>query len=66
LGGLTLRLPQIADKVEIYTSLSSAHRPHATAKEALAELVKLLDKYAPVWYTEEHRDRALSALRRSD
>ena len=33
-----------------------------TAKEALAELIELLEDYAPTWYTEEHHKRALAAL----
>ena len=33
-----------------------------TAKEALAELIELLEDYAPSWYTEEHHQRALAAL----
>jgi hypothetical protein len=33
-----------------------------TAKEALAELIELLEDYAPSWYTEEHHKRALAAL----
>jgi len=30
--------------------------------EAFLELFKLLEEYAPSWYTERHRDRALSAM----
>lgn len=37
-------------------------QPIAT-KEALEELVALLEEYGPIWYTEEHHNRALSALR---
>jgi hypothetical protein len=33
-----------------------------TAKEALAELIELLEDYAPAWYTEEHHQRAVAAL----
>jgi hypothetical protein len=33
--------------------------------EALQELFVLLEDYAPVWYTEEHHNRALEALERS-
>ena len=32
------------------------------AREALIELFDLLDEYAPVWYTEAHRERALAAM----
>ena len=31
--------------------------------EAFRELFNLLEQYAPVWYTEDHRNRALTALR---
>jgi hypothetical protein len=30
--------------------------------DALAELQKLLEEYAPSWYTEEHHAKAKSAL----
>jgi prephenate dehydrogenase len=35
----------------------------ANPKEVLGELFDLLEEYAPTWYTDEHHDRALSALR---
>ena len=40
-------------------------KPSQTAdpKEVLAELVELLEEYAPAWYTKEHHKRALAALR---
>lgn len=31
--------------------------------EVLQELINLLEQYAPVWYTEEHHKRAMTALR---
>jgi hypothetical protein len=31
--------------------------------EAFLELFKLLERYAPVWYTEEHHKQAAAALR---
>lgn len=33
-----------------------------TPREALAELIELLEDYAPSWFTEEHHKRALAAL----
>lgn len=33
-----------------------------TPTEALRELIDLLDDYAPCWYNEELRDRAVAAL----
>jgi hypothetical protein len=32
-------------------------------QEALETLYELLEAYAPVWYTEEHHDKATAALR---
>ena len=32
-------------------------------EEVFLELFKLLERYAPVWYTEEHHNRAAGALR---
>jgi len=32
-------------------------------REALKMLYDLLEKYAPLWYTEEHHDKAEAALR---
>jgi len=31
--------------------------------EAFRELFNLLEEYAPVWYTEEHHNKAVAALR---
>jgi hypothetical protein len=41
-----------------------AQSESANPKEVLGELFDLLEEYAPTWYTNEHRNRALSALRR--
>ena len=30
---------------------------------AFQELLELLEEYSPVWYTEQHRNRALAARR---
>lgn len=35
----------------------------ARATDALAELYRLLEDYAPTWYTEDHHKMAGSALR---
>lgn len=63
-GGQTVRQQQVAHKIEGFTLLGTDRVSPPTAREALSELVKLLDEYAPTWYTKEHRDRAISALRR--
>jgi hypothetical protein len=34
-----------------------------TIAEVFRELFSLLEEYAPVWYTEEHHNRAVAALR---
>ena len=31
--------------------------------EAFSELFELLEEYAPIWYTEQHHQRALTARR---
>ncbi len=36
-----------------------------SAKEVLANLFSLLEEYAPSWYTQQHHDRAVAALRMS-
>jgi hypothetical protein len=33
------------------------------ATEAFLELFELLEVYAPIWYTEQHHQRALTAWR---
>ena len=33
-----------------------------SAAEVLLELFKLLEQYAPTWFKEEHRNRAMAAL----
>jgi len=42
--------------------LASCDELPATPQKALAELVELLETYAPMWYTEELHNRAVSAL----
>lgn len=33
-----------------------------SSKSILEDLFELLEEYAPAWYTEEHHDRAVTAL----
>jgi len=35
----------------------------ANAPDAFVELFELLETYAPTWYTEEHHNRVVAALR---
>ena len=54
------------EKAETSVPFDRLHESHPTAKEALAELIALLESYSPVWYTEEHHNRAMSALQHAD
>ncbi len=45
---------------------SEIHADAPTAREVLQELFLLLEDYAPTWYTEEHHNRAIGALRRRE
>ena len=45
---------------------SEIHADAPTAREVLEELFLLLEDYAPTWYSEEHHNRAIAALRRRD
>jgi hypothetical protein len=42
---------------------SEARRERARLTEALTELHKLLQDYAPSWYSEEHNEKIKSALK---
>jgi hypothetical protein len=43
-------------------NVGKQHENEAELIEALKMLFDLLEEYAPTWYTEEHHDRAASAL----
>ncbi len=46
---------------------SAAKEPAApTVRTVLEEVFQLLEEYGPLWYTEEHHDRILAALRSRD
>lgn len=45
---------------------SQMHAGAPTVREVLEELFLLLEDYAPTWYTEEHHNRAIAALRRRE
>lgn len=53
------------DKLSILeNALADAEDPQPVdAKQVLAELFDLLEEYGPSWYTEEHHNRAVAALR---
>ncbi len=42
---------------------SEARRERANLTETLTELHKLLQDYAPSWYSEEHNEKIKSALK---
>ncbi len=45
----------------------AAKEPTApSVRMALEEVFELLEDYAPLWYTQEHHDRILSALLNRD
>ena len=51
------------DRVSISTLEVDAEAQGApTPRAVLEELFKLLEDYAPTWYTEEHHNRAVAAL----
>lgn len=52
---------------EPHTELET-HReePPLNTKAVLQELYILLEDYAPVWYTQQHHDRALRVLMQLD
>ena len=45
-------------------TLTLTGKPQQTSnpRAALEELFILLEEYGPMWYTQEHHDRALKAL----
>jgi hypothetical protein len=45
-------------------ALSEKERQSARLATALRELYDILESHAPQWYTQEHHERAESALRR--
>jgi len=46
------------------TATLKRDRPSSTKPtEVLAEIFELLEEYGPAWYTEEHHDRIVAALK---
>ena len=54
---------QSFDSYTLRTTSSDEREPTPTTLEVLEELFHLLEDYAPTWYTEEHHNRAVAALR---
>jgi hypothetical protein len=44
-------------------ALNRDRLPSAKPTEVLAEIFELLEEYGPAWYTEEHHDRIVAALK---
>jgi len=44
------------------SELLTLARKEKQLREALKTLFDLLEQYAPMWYTEEHREKARAAL----
>lgn len=51
-----------SDATGSHRSQSDASPELESIAEAFRELFDLLEQYAPVWYSEEHRYRAVAAL----
>ena len=47
---------------DLNVAANAQSKTASDARMVLEELFVLLEDYAPVWYTEEHHDRALRAL----
>lgn len=59
-----MRLQKLEERNPPQNTVSSFEKQQpVNPSEVLVELFELLEEYAPSWYTEEHHDRALSALR---
>ena len=51
----------------VQTDIANALRAQSVfTATVLRELFNLLEEHAPVWYTEQHHDRAVIALRMFD
>jgi len=59
---LTVSLLATDKPMDVKRSRSGLEKGAVTPKAVLEELFSLLEEYGPSWYTEEHRDRAVSAL----
>jgi hypothetical protein len=64
--------PEVQVNVERWDQSNSKNGKHASAakeqaapsvRTVLEEVFQLLEDYGPPWYTEEHHDRILAALR---
>jgi len=62
--GTNVSLQQIEERSEVAgRERNFEERGVAEARETLVDLFDLLEEYAPKWYTESHRGRALAAIK---
>jgi hypothetical protein len=62
--GTNVSLQRIEERGEVADrERDFEQRGVAEAREALVDLFDLLEEYAPRWYTERHRARALAAIK---
>ena len=60
-----MKLLETEDGTSRKINIENCHELHSvSSSEVLAELVELLEEYAPSWYTEELHNRAMAALQR--
>jgi hypothetical protein len=62
-GHRTLKSKNPPGPSEILNFNSTAELEPARLVHALSELHDLLEAYAPSWYTEEHHEKVMAALR---
>jgi hypothetical protein len=62
--GTNVSLQRIEERSEVADrERDFEQREVAEARETLVALFDLLEEYAPKWYTESHRARALAAIK---
>jgi hypothetical protein len=63
--GKNVKLLETEGRTSGKINIENSQAPRSPSpSEVLEELVKLLEKYGPSWYTEEHHNRAMAALQR--
>ena len=55
---------EVAPELDVVPEARQANHANQapTARTVLEELFVLLEDYGPAWYTQEHHDRAVSAI----
>ena len=62
-GNRALKSKSLADRPQLLNYEAGAELDRGRLVDALSELHDLLEQYAPSWYTQEHHEKALAALR---